>query len=88
MSIRKKWIAATNAAQEALDLIGNVPGLKEGMFTNNNTPLSLFGENIIMTGSWKILIFHRLDYGNGYTSPSQNLINSFPAKNGYPIDSP
>ncbi len=85
---RRKWIAAANAAQEALDLVGNVPGLSEGHFTANNTPNEFIWRKYHNDRFMENLNFPPLDYGNGYTSPSQNLVNSFPAKNGYPIDDP
>lgn len=85
---RRKWIEATNAAQEALDLVGNVPGLKEGDFTGNNTSNEFIWRKYHNDRFMENLNFPPLDYGNGYTGPSQNLVNSFPAKNGYPIDNP
>lgn len=85
---RRKWIMAASAAQEALDLVGNVPGLKEGMFTNNNTPNEFIWRKYHNDRVMEDLNFPPLDYGKGYTSPSQNLVNSFPAKNGYPIGHP
>lgn len=85
---KMKWMAATVAAQEALDLVGNVPGLKEGHFTANKTPAEFIWRKYHNDRVIENLNFPPLDYGNGYTSPSQNLVNSFPAKNGYPIDDP
>jgi hypothetical protein len=84
----RKWIASASAAQEALDLVGNVNGLDEGQFTDNNTPNEFIWRKYHNDRVLESDNFPPLDYGKGYTSPSQNLVNSFPAKNGYPIDSP
>lgn len=83
-----KWIIAAQGAQEALDLLGNVPGLKEGDFNKNNTPSEFVWRKYHNDRTLENQNFPPLDFGNGNTSPSQNLVDAFPAKNGFPINDP
>ena len=87
-SYEAKWIRAAEAAQETLDLIGNIPGLKAGHFTANNTPGEFIWRKYHDDRNLESYNFPPLDYGLGYTSPSQDLVESFPAENGYPINDP
>tara|TARA_R110002049_G_scaffold993_1_gene7055 strand:- start:9046 stop:10749 length:1704 start_codon:yes stop_codon:yes gene_type:complete len=81
-----KWVLAAQAAEEALGLMGNVPGLDEGNFNSNNTPGEFVWRKYQNNNALERQNFPPLDYGDGDTSPSQNLVNAFPAANGYPID--
>mgnify|MGYP001981794218 CR=1 FL=1 len=85
-AFEQKWIKAAQDAQAAIDLIGNFPGLSEQDFTSNNTP-----EEFI----WRSFHNNRLlenqnypipEFGQARTGPSQNLIDAFYSKNGFPID--
>lgn len=80
-----RWIMAAQAAQEALDIIGNVPGLKESDFNPNNTPGEYIWRKYHNDRVLENQNFPPVDFGNGNTSPSQNLVDAFPAQNGFPI---
>ncbi|WP_161554479.1 RagB/SusD family nutrient uptake outer membrane protein [Sinomicrobium soli] len=82
------WVRAAQAAQAALDLIGGVPGLKEGDFNSNNTPEEFIWRKYHNDRTLENQNFPPLNFGNGDTSPSQDLVDAFPAENGYPIDDP
>ncbi|MDX1471559.1 MAG: RagB/SusD family nutrient uptake outer membrane protein, partial [Flavobacteriaceae bacterium] len=62
----RKWIEAAHAAQEALDLVGNVPGLKDKHFTSNNTPNEFIWRKYHNDREMEKLNFPPLDQGNGY----------------------
>ena len=82
------WVLAAQAANKALELIGNVPGLKAGDFNSNNTPAEFVWRKYHNDRVLENQNFPPLDLGNGNTSPSQNLVDAFPAANGYPINDP
>jgi hypothetical protein len=84
-----KWVEAAQAAQEALDiLVGDIPGLSAGHFTANNTPAEFVWRKYHNDRNLESLNYPPMYYGGGRTSPSQNLVDAFPAANGYPIDHP
>ncbi|MAZ27639.1 MAG: RagB/SusD family nutrient uptake outer membrane protein [Cytophagaceae bacterium] len=83
-----RWVMAAQAAQEALDLIGNVPGLEQADFNSNNTPAEFVWRKYHNDRVLENQNFPPFDFGGGNTSPSQNLVDAFPAANGYPIDDP
>jgi hypothetical protein len=84
-----KWIEAAQAAQQTLDvLVGNIPGLRAGFFNRNNTPGEFIWRKYHNDRNLENFNYPPLNYGNGYTGPSQNLVDAFPASNGYPIDDP
>lgn len=82
-----KWVKAAEAAQEALDvLVGNIPGLKEDQFNTNVTPAEFIWRKYHNDRNIESYNYPPLNYGSGFTNPSQNLVDAFPAANGYPID--
>lgn len=84
-----KWITAAEDAQEALKvMIGNVSGLKANDFNANNTPDEFIWRTYHGDHVMENYNFPPFNYGNGFTGPSQNLIDAFPGKNGYPITDP
>lgn len=85
----EKWIRAANESQEALDvMVGNIPGLKAPMFNANNTPAEFLWRKYHNDRNLETYNYPPFDYGNGYTGPSQNLVDAFPGANGFPIDDP
>lgn len=82
----EKWVEAALAAQEALNLIGNVPGLDVRQFNAAQTPNEFIWRRYHNDRNLESLNYPPLNYGRGFTSPSQNLVDAFPAQNGYPID--
>ena len=82
------WVFAAQGAQEALTLLGNVPGLKAQDFNSNNTPTEFVWRKYHNDRLLESQNFPPLDFGNGNTSPSQNLVDVFPSSNGFPLDDP
>ena len=85
-----KWEVAAEAAAGSLSDIGGIAGLSS---TGNTWYLTLTDADIIWRGvvqsinTWEKDNFPPSLYGNGRTNPSQNLVDAFPALNGYPITS-
>lgn len=84
-----KWIRAAEEAQAAMDvMVGNVNGLSANDFNDNNTPAEFIWRNYHNDHVMEEFNYPPLDYGDGFTGPSQNLIDAFPARNGFPITDP
>jgi hypothetical protein len=87
-STQVKWEAAADAAASSLADIGGLSGLSA---TGNKWYLSLADPDIIWRSpvqsinSWEQDKFPPSLCGNGRTNPSQNLVDAFPALNGFPI---
>ncbi len=81
-----KWERAAVAAQEAIDASGGLTGLIDyGNFNDigsyDNIWVSAFD------GLSPSLYFPPSLFGGGLANPSQNLVDAFPAADGYPISS-
>ena len=83
-----KWEAAADAAAKSLADINGVAGLSA---TGRKWYLTLTDADIIWRSSvqtinsWESDNFPPSLYGKGLTNPSQNLVDAFPALNGFPI---
>ena len=84
-----KWIAAADAAAEIIDAFGGISALTatrlEYYLTASNTD-HLWRKEATTSSNWEANNFPPSHNGDGHTNPSQNLIDAFPAANGYPID--
>ena len=95
----QKWEAAALAAKEALDIVGwklpyvyvdDLTDMKK-YFNNAQSPEIVYRRVTGATDGDRFLeTFHSLPtlYGSGRCNPTQNLVDAFPMKNGYPIDHP
>jgi len=84
-SEQTKWQRAASAAAEAIEAAGGLTDLAP--FGNFNDATSI--DNIWIaptwTGNWEYSFYPPSLYGSGTCNPSQELVNAFPAKDGYPI---
>lgn len=88
-SINKKWFRAALYSQQAITKVGSFTALTAAMLVGSGVqsvtdPEILFRKwfnNNYMEKS----NFPPLFFGQGRTNPSQNLVDAYPAKNGYPI---
>lgn len=90
---KTKWEAAADAAAEVIDYHGGLDGLKPervrywNFDTNDNSGNSdlLWRKNFYNANAWESDNFPPSLYGSGRVNPSQNLIDAFPAANGWPV---
>jgi hypothetical protein len=93
------WADAANAAAEVLDLIGGVSGLApkgttwyynaseiNGLDAGSNPAEILWRTGIENSRYLEEDNYPPTLYGNGRVNPTQNLVDAFPMKNGYPIE--
>ena len=83
-----KWIAAADAAAEVIDAFGGLSALTASRLEYYLTVANndhLWRKDPTNSRNWEENNFPPSLYGNGHTNPSQNLIDAFPALNGYPI---
>lgn len=92
---KTKWADAADAAAEVIDFHGGLAGLKPDRVkywnyseTDNsgNTDL-LWRKNFYNANAWESDNFPPSLFGSGRVNPSQNIVDAFPAANGWPIDS-
>jgi hypothetical protein len=83
-----KWRTAAIYAQEAIDEIGGFNSLKENDFASNNTPSEFIWRSFFTNSDLENTNYPIAEFGNARTGPSQNLVDAFYAKNGFPIDDP
>lgn len=83
-----KWVRAAEFAQEAVDLIGDFPGLNPSNFNANITPREFLFRKYHNNRVLEVENYPVRQFGNARTGPSQNLVNSFPMANGFPITDP
>jgi hypothetical protein len=93
------WEDAANYAAEVIDLNGGITSLdpKGALFFkgNNITPIDLTKDRDQSEMLWRgsLVTTYNLEqdnfppslYGRGRVNPTQNLVDAFPMKNGYPI---
>lgn len=95
------WEEAANHAAQVLDRIGGVSGLAANggtWYTANSGIENLASGAAPAEIIWRSDIGQSLDlerenfpptlFGNGRVNPTQNLVDAFPALNGYPISDP
>lgn len=81
----QKWERAAAYGVEAINLIGDFSSLKENDFNNKSTPDEFIWRRFGNYSGMENAQYPPYNYGNGITGPSQNLVDAFPAQNGYPI---
>lgn len=94
------WQDAANYAAEVIDRIGGVGGLApkgglwytkdeiEGLASGVNPAEIIWRDNIDNNNTLETDNFPPSLFGKGRVNPSQNLVDAFPAINGYPITAP
>ena len=96
-----KWEDAANYAAQVLDRIGGVSGMDKNGWTwygNTNEIDGLSNgacpKEVLWRGEkssnndWETNNFPPSLYGKGLINPTQNFVDAFPDKNGYPITDP
>lgn len=82
-----KWQRAARAAAEAIEAAGGLTDLEDfGNFNDATSPDNIW---IYPTwvGNWMESTYYAPSlYGSGYCNPAQNLVDAFPAMDGYPIE--
>lgn len=86
----KNWKYAALVADTILQLpgFGNFTALKATDLADggNTTPADFIFRKYFNNKALETRHFPPFNYGNAQTIPSQNLVDAFPAKNGFPID--
>src|SRR3546814_11379413 len=85
---REKWETAAAYAQEAIDLIGDFASLTPADWNANVTPSEFIFRKYHNNRSLETQHYPVRQFGNARTGPSQNLVDAFPAANGFPISDP
>lgn len=89
--INDKWIRAVHSSSQAIEdaQIGKYSGLTEADFAGpllrTETPDEFLFRTWVNNNAMETRNFPPVFFGMGKTNPSQNLVNSFPMKNGFPI---
>lgn len=89
-----EYIAAAAAAADLINEIGGVSGLAPGGVKFYDQDADITNPEIFWRGDFSNSNIREINnyppslFGNGRVNPTQNLVDAFPAKNGYPIDDP
>lgn len=82
-----KWELAATYAKEVIDLNGGLKSLRAIDFSNANNPDHFWRtRNSLQVADLERSLYPPTLFGQGVVNPSQNLVDAFPAANGYPID--
>lgn len=81
-----KWRTAAIHAQEAINNIGDFTSLKAQDFHRNDTPPEFIWRSFFTNSNLETANYPISEFGNAITGPSQNLVDAFYARNGFPID--
>lgn len=86
------WAQAATIAGELLKELGNLyintklPAINNHTFYKETQNKEIiFNRSLVQKRSWEQNEFPPSLFGGGRTNPSQNLVDAFPMKNGYPI---
>lgn len=84
-----RWLAAAEAAKEAIDVVGNLPDIYTDLGSFFNDPQNdelIFRRIEGATTSNRMEKDHFIPslFGKGRCNPTQNLVDAFPMKDGYP----
>lgn len=85
---REKWETAAAYAQEAIDVIGDFVSLKPADWNANVTPPEFIFRTYHSNRALETQNYPVRHFGSARTGPSQNLVDAFPAANGFPILDP
>ena len=80
-----KWKTAAAYAQDAIDQIGGFTSLNTSHFDANTTPSEFIWRSFFTSSSLENKNYPIAEFGAAWTGPSQNLVNAFYSKNGFPI---
>lgn len=81
------WERAADAAYEAIDASGGLSDLEPyGDFNDFSSYDYIWIQPPFTANNWERTHYPPSLYGNGQANPSQNLVDAFPAADGYPID--
>ena len=86
-STQDLWIRAAQVAHDAMAYYGG-NNLHDFNYTTNNSGSlnNIWIQPEYSSNNWEYAYYPPSLYGYGSCNPSQNLIDAFPASNGYPID--
>lgn len=79
------WVRATTVANQAMLLIGNFTSLKAVDFSAAVTPADFIWRRFHNNNFMEYAQYPPYEFGNAVTGPSQNLVDAFPMRNGYPV---
>lgn len=81
-----KWREAVINAQDAIDQIGDFVSLSSNHFASNNTPAEFIWRSFFTSSALENANYPIAERGAAKTGPSQNLVDAFYTKNGFPIN--
>jgi hypothetical protein len=85
-STQDLWERAALAAFDAIEASGGLTDLiAHGNFNNFASFDNIWIQPPFTSNGWENSFYPPSLYGNGDNNPSQNLVDAFPAKDGYPI---
>ncbi|MFB6318166.1 RagB/SusD family nutrient uptake outer membrane protein [Saccharicrinis sp. FJH54] len=80
------WSRAAEAAAEAIDAAGGLADLSSyGNFNTGTNYDYIWSSSTASRNDWEYMYYPPSLYGQGACNPSQNLVDAFPASDGYPI---
>ncbi len=81
------WVRAAQVAHDAIDFYGGLNLHDFDYTTNNSASLNnIWIQPEYSSNNWEYSFYPPSLFGYGSCNPSQNLVDAFPASNGYPID--
>ncbi|MBK0384056.1 RagB/SusD family nutrient uptake outer membrane protein [Pedobacter sp. SD-b] len=81
-----KWKTAAALVKQVIDKNGGLKNLQPYDYTNENNPDQIWRlRNGRQNNSLEKRLYPPTLYGQGEVNPSENLVEAFPAANGYPI---
>ncbi|MDZ7737841.1 MAG: RagB/SusD family nutrient uptake outer membrane protein [Bacteroidales bacterium] len=81
------WERAADAAYAAIDASGGLTDLDSyGDFNDFSSYNYIWIQPPFTSNAWERTYYPPSLYGDGHANPSQNLVDAFPAGDGYPID--
>lgn len=87
-STQAQWERAAKAAYEAIEAAGGLADLDDyGNFNDANSFDNIWIQPTYNGNGLEYNFYPPSLYGQGYCNPSQNLVDVFPAEDGYPIAS-
>lgn len=82
-----KWERAAQAAYDAIEAEGGLRNLNPyGNFNSPSNPDFIWIQPTWTGNSWEQQFYPPSSYGSGNCNPTQNLVDVFPAVDGYPIE--
>lgn len=86
-SNEETWLRAAQAAADAITASGGLKDLNAyGNFNTGTNFDNIWVSSSFSSNLWEQIYYPPSLYGIGYINPSQNLVDAFPASDGFPID--